>query len=199
MRLNRQTLELFSLATAIGLVATFAAPWVELRGTFAAWRIVEWHTFWRGDSAFLLAQVVAANFYIPIEYATLEMATTSRALAWLGGALGVWHAGALGALLVIGATARRRAGASRARVTLEIAALSIGNLALLLALAWLLALPSSLAPKVDFRPGAEIHTDSLIWSGLTILPIAPALALIAVAAQIITLRIGRTKSDSTVL
>jgi len=34
------TIELILLSTAIGLVATFAAPWYELCGTFAAWRIV---------------------------------------------------------------------------------------------------------------------------------------------------------------
>jgi hypothetical protein len=32
--------ELFLLSTALGLIATFAAPWYELRGMFAAWRIL---------------------------------------------------------------------------------------------------------------------------------------------------------------
>jgi len=33
-------LELLILSTAVGILAAFAAPWYELRGTYAAWRIV---------------------------------------------------------------------------------------------------------------------------------------------------------------
>jgi hypothetical protein len=35
-----RALEALILSTALGLVATLAAPWYELRGAFAAWRIV---------------------------------------------------------------------------------------------------------------------------------------------------------------
>ena len=88
VRLNFRVLELLILSTAIGVIATFAAPWYELRGTYAAWRIVEWHAFWRGDSAFQLASVVATNWQVPIEYATIEMPNTLRNLFALGSVLG---------------------------------------------------------------------------------------------------------------
>jgi hypothetical protein len=188
-------IETLLLAIAVGLVATFAAPWLELRGTYAAWRIVEWHTFWRGAESFQLANVVAANYRVPIEFATTDMPPMLANLFALGGALGAWHSVAFIALLVIGARMRLRAGASRARVALEIAAVVAVNAAMLYVLATLLALPSGLAPKVDFRPGADIHTDSLIWSSVTVLPVAPAFAVIAVAAQI-TILAMRAKSKS---
>lgn len=37
--LNHESLysEVLFLSTAIGIVATLAAPWLELRGTYAAW------------------------------------------------------------------------------------------------------------------------------------------------------------------
>jgi hypothetical protein len=54
-------------------------------------------------------------------------------------------------------------------------------------LAIALASPSSLTPKIDFRAGAEIHTDSLIWSDLNIFPVAPALAIVGVLGQLIAL------------
>ncbi len=176
--------ELFLISTAIGLVATFAAPWVELRGTYAAWRIVEWHTFWRGESAFQLANVVAADYRVPVEFATTAMQDTLRAVFVLGGALGAWHSIALIALLIAGARMRLRTNVSRQRVALEIAAIVLVNLTALYVLAMLLALPSSLTPKVDFRSAADIHTDSLIWSGMTILPIAPAFAILSIFGQL---------------
>ncbi len=184
--------ELFIISTAIGLVATFAAPWVELRGTYAAWRIVEWHTFWRGglddaQPAFQLASVVAADYRVPIEFATTAMQDTLRAIFAVGCALGAWHGIALIALLIAGARMRLRAGVRRSRVALEIAAIVLVNFAALYALAMLLALPSSLAPKVDFRSAADIHTDSLIWSGMTILPIAPAFAILSIFGQLAAL------------
>ncbi|HEX7587069.1 MAG TPA: hypothetical protein VF478_02030 [Anaerolineae bacterium] len=176
-------IEFLLLSTAIGIAATFAAPWLELRGTYAAWRIVEWHTFWRGESAFQLASVVASNYHVSVEYATGEMQLILRACFALGSALGLWHAGVLIALLVIGARMRLRAGASWPRVALEFAAIVVLNAAVIYLLALLLALPSSLTPKVDFRAGAEIHSDSLIWSDVTVLPVAPAFALIALAVD----------------
>ena len=176
-------IEFLLLSTAIGIAATFAAPWLELRGTYAAWRIVEWHTFWRGESAFQLASVVASNYHVSVEYATGEMQLILRACFALGSALGLWHAGVLIALLVIGARMRLRAGASWPRVALEFAASVVLNAAVIYLLALLLALPSSLTPKVDFRAGAEIHSDSLIWSDVTVLPVAPAFALIALAVD----------------
>ena len=38
--MNSRVVEFLIVSTAIGIIATFAAPWYELRGTFAAWRIV---------------------------------------------------------------------------------------------------------------------------------------------------------------
>ncbi len=175
------------VSTAIGLVATFAAPWVELRGTYAAWRIVEWHTFWRGDGAFLLSSVVASDYRVPVEFATTAMQDTLRAVFVLGGALGAWHGIALVALLIVGARMQLHARVPRSRVALEIAAIVLVNFAALYVLAMLLALPSSLTPKVDFRSAADIHTDSLIWSGMTILPIAPAFAILSIIGQLAAL------------
>ena len=180
-------IELVLLSTAIGIVATFAAPWLELRGTYAAWRIVEWHTFWRGEGAFQLASVVASDYRVSIEYATVEMQSILGACFALGSALGLWHLSALIALLVVGARMRLRAGGSRLRVALEISAIFALNAAVIYILISLLALPSSLIPKVDFRAGAEVHSDSLIWSDVTVLPVAPAFALIAAAADVFAL------------
>ncbi len=181
-------IECLLLSTAIGFAATFAAPWLELRGTYAAWRIVEWHTFWRGDNAFELASVVAANYRVPVEFATTAMQDTVRAVFALGSALGAWQLIVLIALLIAGARMRLRTDASRARVAAEIAATIVVNVAVLYALAMLLALPSSLAPKVDFRAsGSAVHSDSLIWSSITILPVAPALAVAAFVGQLVAL------------
>jgi hypothetical protein len=152
---------------------------------------VEWHAFWRGSfgaqPAFQLADVVAANVRVPVEFGTTTMQDTLRQVFVLGSALGVWHGIALVALLIVGARMRLRAGGSRRRVALEIAAIALVNLAALYLLAMLLALPSSLTPKVDFRSAADIHTDSLIWSGLTILPIAPMFAILGVVGQLVAL------------
>ncbi len=185
-------LELLIVSTAVGFVATFAAPWVELRGTYAAWRIVEWHTFWRGgfdgaQPAFQLASVVAANYHVPVEFATTAMQETLRAVFALGSALGAWFSIVLVALLAAGARMRLRARATRRRVAAEVIALVFVNLLVLYLLATLLALPSTLAPKVDFRAGADIHTDSLIWSGVSVLPIAPALAVLSIVGQLVAL------------
>lgn len=185
-------IEFLILSTAIGLVATFAAPWLELRGTYAAWRIVEWHTFWRGADAFQLASVVAADYRVPIEFATVSMQDTLRVVFAFGSALAAWHSIVLIALLVAGARMRLRAGVSRKRVAFEIAAIVFVNIGALFLFATLLALPSSLTPKVDFRSAADIHTDSLIWSSVTILPIVPGLAVLAVFGDLITLW-GRTQ------
>lgn len=186
-------IELFIFSTFVGILATFAAPWYELRGTYAAWRIVEWHAFWRGDSAFQLASVVATNFQVPIEYATVEMQSTLRNLFALGSVLGAWHSIALFVLLVIGARWRVRSGVPKMRVALEIAGLVIVNAIVLYGLAIVLALPSSLTPKIDFRTGAEIHTDSLIWSDLNIFPVAPLLSLVGLLGQLIALRSASQK------
>ncbi len=177
-------LNLVFLFTALGLVATFAAPWYELRGAFAAWRIVEWHTFWRGDSAFQLASVVASDYRVPVEYATVALQDTLRAIFAIGGALGVWHIAASIVLLIAGSRMRLRAGASRSRVALEVIVLVAVNALALALLAWLLALPSSITTKVDFRSAGEIHTDTLIWSDLNLFPIAPVLAIVSAVAQV---------------
>jgi hypothetical protein len=197
MKSKISSVEILILSTAVGLAATFAAPWLELRGTYAAWRIDEWHTFWRGASAFQLSSVVAANYSVPIEFATTDMQAMLRDVFALGSALGAWHAIVLVALLIIGARMRLRAGGSRTRVALEFAAIIVVNIVVLYALAVLLALPSTLAPKVDFRAnGTAIHSDSLIWSSITILPVAPALAIIAALVQfiVIVLRVRNRKS-----
>lgn len=183
-------IEFLILSTAVGIIATFAAPWYELRGTYAAWHIVEWHTFWRGENAFQLASVVAANFKVPIEYATAEMQNTLRNLFALGSVLGTWHSLVLIALIVVGARWRLKTGAAKSRVALEIAGLVIVNAIVLYGLAIVLALPSSLTPKIDFRAGSEIHTDSLIWSDLNVFPVAPVLSLIGVLGQIVALGRG---------
>jgi len=182
-----RSFEITILAIAIGIIATFAAPWVELRGTYAAWRIVEWHTFWRGQDAFQLASVVASNYRVPIEYATADMQSTMRNLFVLGSVLSVWHVGAVIVLLVIGLRWRLQNGASMKRAVLEIFALVTFNVIVIYLLAMLLALPSSLTPKVDFRTTEEIHTSSLIWSNVIILPMAPILSVAAILAQLVAL------------
>ena len=189
-------IDIFIISTAVGLAATFAAPWLELRGTYAAWRIDEWHTFWRGADAFQLSSVVAANYHVPIEFATAGMQSMLREVFALGSALGAWHSIALIALLVVGARMRWRAGGSRTRVALEFAAIVVVNLGVLYLLATLLALPSSLAPKVDFRASGEVHSDSLIWSSITILPLAPALSVLSIVGQVLALwKWTRTNAD----
>ncbi len=160
---------------------------MELRGTYAAWRIVEWHTFWRGEDAFQLASVVSSSYRVPIEYATPDMQAMMRNLFALGSALGAWHIVALIALLVIGARWRLHGGANVKRTALEILALMVANLGVLYLLVLLLALPSSLSPKVDFRTTEDIHTNSLIWSSVNILPVAPVLSVLAVLGQLFAL------------
>lgn len=183
--MNPKTFQLLFLSTLVGILATFAAPWYELRGTYAAWRIVEWHTFWRGENAFQLASVVASNYQVPIEYATAEMPNTLRNLIVLGSVLGTWHLIVLIALIVIGARWRMKSGVAISCVVIELAGLVIVNVMVLYGLSIVLALPSSLTPKIDFRTGAEIHTNSLIWSDLNILPIAPALSIVSWLGQIV--------------
>ena len=97
----------------------------------------------------------------------------------LGSALGLWHAGVLIVLVALGARMRLRSGESRLRVAVEIAAITGVNAAIICILTVLLAMPSSLTPKVDFRAGAEIHSNSLIWSSTSLLPVAPVFAMIA--------------------
>jgi hypothetical protein len=172
------------LSTTIGIIATLAVPWVELRGTYAAWRIVEWHTFWRGQDAFQLASVVASNYRVPIEYATADMQSTMRNLFAFGGASGVWHISALIVLLAIGLRWRLQNGASIKRAMLEVVVLVIVNLIMMYLLSILLALPSSLTSKVDFRTTEEIHTNLLIWSSVNILPVAPMLSVAANLVQL---------------
>ncbi|MBI4787508.1 MAG: hypothetical protein HY782_10730 [Chloroflexi bacterium] len=187
------------LSTAIGLVATFAAPWMESQGTFQSWRIVEWRTFWRGDGAFQLADIVAPGYQVPVEYATTAMQSTAQNLFAIGTALGVWHGIALVILLASGARLRLRADVPRGRVAVEIALVVLVNAVALVALTVLLALPSSLSMKVDFRAPGDLHTDSLIWSNLTILPIAPVLSVLAALGQVIAAwRLAPNRRRSTV-
>ncbi len=181
-RLNQK--ELLLLSTAIGLVSTFAAPWTELRGAFSAWRIAEWHTFWRGASSFLLTDVVATSYAVPVEFATAAMRDSLGNLFLLGAALGTWHAVVFVALIFAGARTRIRGGASVWRVAILVALLFFASVLALYILSRLFALPSSLSLKVDFRSQADIHTDSLIWSTLNIFPAAPALALGAVLLHV---------------
>ena len=155
-----------------------------MRGSYAAWRIDEWHTFWRGTNAFILDSVVSSNMVVPIEYATTVMQSTLQNLFVVGGILGVWHSIALIVLLYAGARMRLRAGVSRVRVALEIGMIVVVMIAILGALAWLFTLPSSLTTKVDFRTALDVHTDSLIWSSVEIVFIVPGLAIAAALAQI---------------
>ena len=184
---NLVVIETLILSTIIGIIATFAAPWVELRGTYAAWRIVEWHTFWRGEDAFQLTSVVSSSYRVPLEYATSNMQAMMRNLFALGSALGAWYILALIALLVIGARWRLSSGANLKRTALEILALVLANLVVLYLLSILLALPSSLTPKVDFRTTEDIHTNSLIWSSVNILPVAPIVSILAALTQVFML------------
>ncbi len=196
MNRNIRFIEFIVVATAIGLVATCAAPWYELRGAFAAWRIVEWHTFWRGADAFQLSSVVASNYHVPIEYASMAMQNTLRAVFVIGSALGAWHIGVVMGLLIAGARMRRRTGASKLRVALEIGTLIAVNALALYLLAWLLALPSSLTAKVDFRAAGDIHSDTLIWASLDIFPVAPLLSLAAFVVQLFWLALWvRRRTD----
>jgi hypothetical protein len=177
-------IELFILATAIGLLATFAAPWVELRGTFQSWRIVELHTFWRGEGAFQLAQVVAPGYVVPVEFATTGMRDTLRTLFAAGTILGIWHTLALAGLLYTGVGWRNR-GMPRGQMGVQVGLVLLIVVAVLSAFTILLALPSSLSMKVDFRAPTDLHSDSLIWSDLSVLPVGPVLAILAVVIQII--------------
>ncbi|CAG0979580.1 hypothetical protein ANRL3_02047 [Anaerolineae bacterium] len=192
--MKSRAIDLLILSTAIGLIATFSAPWVELRGTFAAWRIVEWHTFWRGENAFMLGDVVASNYQMVIEFGTAAMQATLRAMFALGSALAAWHSVAFIALLI--GFARTRVGVSRSRIARDIATIVIVSALALGLLAFLLALPSSLTTKVDFRTPADIHTDSLVWSSVDILPVAPALALFAALIQVSILGIGKLRKSN---
>ena len=182
--MRRRPVEALVMLTATGLFATLAAPWYELRGTFAAWRIVEWHAFWHGDSAFQLSSVVASDYRVTIEYATQAMQDTLRTLMMLGSVLAMWHVSVLAILLIAGARWRLRQ-ASRTRALAESAGL-VGVISIVLGgLILLFALPSSIAPKIDFRTTADIHTDSLIWSHLDIFLIAPALSIFAALGQLV--------------
>jgi hypothetical protein len=157
---------------------------MELRGSYAAWRITEWHTFWRGASAFLLSDVVAANYSVPIEFATTAMQETVSRLFILGAVLGVWHSAVFVALVFVCARWRWRRPPAKWRVAAQAAVLVAASALVLYLCAVLFALPSSLSPKVDFRSQGEIHVDSLTWSSLNVFPVAPAMAVTALLVQL---------------
>jgi hypothetical protein len=194
MKNNRQTyIEILILTLAIGLIATFSAPWYEMRGSYAAWRIDEWHAFWRGTRAFMLDSVVSSNMVVPIEYATTAMQSMLENMFLVGGILGAWHSVVLAVLLVLGARIRTRAGVSRVRAVFESVALVFATLVILGILAWFFTLPSSLTTKVDFRTELDVHTDSLIWSNADIVFLVPGLSIAAALAQIfIAIRMLKT-------
>ncbi len=171
-------------------MATFAAPWIELRGSFSAWRITEWHAFWRGAPSFLLSDVVANSYSVPIEFATTAMHDVLGYLFLLGAVLGAWHSVVFVSLVFAGARARWRSGAPASRVVIFAALLLLASGAALFILAHVFTFPSSLSTKVDFRSQADVHTDSLIWSTLNIFPVAPALALAAVLLQVVLLALS---------
>ncbi|MGE5262921.1 MAG: hypothetical protein ACM3S0_06035 [Acidobacteriota bacterium] len=171
-------------ATAIGILATFAAPWLELRGTFQSWRIVEWHTFWRGAGSYQLVEVVASSYAVPVEFATEEMRGTVHNLTVLGTILGGWHTLALAGLLYASVRVRAQ-GLSQLGMGVRVGALLLIIILVLFAFTVLLSLPSSLAMKVDFRAPSDFHSDSLIWSDLTVLPVAPVFSVLAVVIQVI--------------
>jgi hypothetical protein len=179
--------ELVLLSAAVGLVATYAAPWMELRGTFAAWRITEWHAFWRGSSAFLLSDVVARDYTIPVEFATTAMQNTVSALFLLGVVLGAWHSIVIMTLVLNEARRRWRAGSPAWRVGMQEALILLVSTVALYSLAYLFALPSSLSLKVDFRSQGDVHASSLIWSTVNVFPGAPLLAVLAALVQMVAL------------
>ncbi len=179
--------ELVLLSTAIGLVATYAAPWMELRGTFAAWRITEWHAFWRGSTAFLLSDEVARDYSVPVEFATTATQNTVSALVLLGVVLGAWHTIVFMALVLNGARRRWRAGSPAWRVGIQVALILLVSAVALYSLAYLFALPSTLSLKVDFRSQGDVHANSLIWSTLNVFPGAPLMAVLAAFVQLVAL------------
>ncbi len=179
-------IDVLVVSVAVGLVASLAAPWIELNGTFQSWRLVEWHTFWRGAGSFQLGDVVAATYRVPVEFATATMQATERNLATLAAALSVWHVTAFAVLLAAGTQARLRSGVSRRRLVIDAGAVVLVALLALGGLTVLLAMPSSRTLKVDFRTPSDVHTDSLVWSGLTVLPVAPVLALGAAGVQLVS-------------
>ncbi len=171
------SLQTLFVTTAVGLAATCSAPWMELRGTYASWRLDEWHTFWRGENAFQLSDVVAANYHVAVEFATADMSRDVKLLFALGLLLGAFYIAVSILLLAVGARHRRRTGVPAVRVLVELGAVVVINIVALYVLAQLLALPSSIALKVDFRTPGDIHTDSLVWSSLSVLPVAPVVAI----------------------
>ncbi len=177
-------------------MSTFAAPWMELRGTYAAWRITEWHTFWRGASAFLLSDVVATSYRVPIEFATAAMQDTVSRLFILGAVLGVWHAAAFVALVFAGARVRWRGTSAKWHVVAKIAMLFAATGLALYVFVLLFAWPSSLSPKIDFRTQSDIHVDSLVWSSLNVFPVAPLLAAVAALMQLTALTWTRRNRDA---
>ncbi len=176
--------ELLILSTAVGLLATFAAPWMELRGTYAAWRITEWHTFWHGATPFLLSDVVAASYQVPIEFATTGMQHTVPRLFIVGAVLGMWHSAVFLALVFAGARRRWRGPSAKWRVAAQVVVLVAASSLALYFFSLFCTLPSSLTPKVDFRTQSDIHVDSLIWSSLNVFPVSPLLAMGAVLVQL---------------
>lgn len=184
--------EILLVVTVIGLIATFAVPWVELRGAYAAWRVTEWHAVWRSNSSFQLAEIVAPNYPVPIEFATEDMRRELDYLIGLGRVLGASHGLVLTGLLIAIVRQSRKRGASYRRVAIQLSALVAANLVALALLSVLLGLPSSISTNVDFRT-PEVHTDTLVWTGLTLLPIGPIISSIAVVVEaVLLLRAART-------
>ncbi len=177
--------------TAVGLVATLAAPWLELQGTFQSWRIVEWHTFWRGEGAFQLQELVSGSYQVPVEFATTGMHSLVQNVWVAGGILGAWHCAAVLVLLLAGVRARLGLGIPRRRALFEITGVVMVNLIVLYALVILLALPSNVSLKVEFRTPLETHTDSLIWSNITLLPVAPVLSVLSAGAQVVVITLSK--------
>jgi hypothetical protein len=100
--------------------------------------------------------------------------------------LGAWRAIVTIGLLAGGVRWRARTGVLLCRVILEFSYLLLITAIVLYSIMALGDLASSLSPKVDFRTAAEIHSDSLIWLSVTLLPIAPGLSVLAVVGQLIT-------------
>ncbi len=178
--------QVLAFAALVGLIATFSAPWFELRGSFASWRIVEYHTFWRGQASFQLGDVVAPDFTVPIEFATTAMQNELQLLVQLGYVLGAWHAIGFAAVLGAIALGKEKAGSGDLRTLATVVLIGVATVAWLYLFAQVFALPSSRSLKVDFRTPEEVHTDSLIWSSLVVLPVAPMLAALAAGVEILT-------------
>ncbi len=176
--------DLLILSTAIGLIGSIAAPWLEFRGVFQSWRIDEWHTFWRGDSSFLLGDVVAPEYPVPVEYAQPRLSELVLAGRLAGAPVALWNLGAAVVLAYAWIRPRRLNRMTISAALLKLSAFAFILIIFLLILTWALTSPSNLSLKVDFRTPEDLHSTTLVWSDVAALPVGPCLASAASLCQI---------------